>query len=136
MKACCKDLFRALRPMMFSLVVSLYRLLIPFRLLSVYRIADTSFSTLFKRPIPEKVCPIWVFLVEDVLLFFCQVVRIVGEQIKDFLFVESEQVFAYTFNVVYPIDCVAFVFLIKVVFCHLLLCLCIMQRYVFWGKPG
>ena len=43
MKACCKGLFRALRPMMFSLVVSLYRLLIPFRLLSVYRIVDTSF---------------------------------------------------------------------------------------------
>lgn len=116
---------------MFSLVVSLYRLLIPFRLLSVYRIVDTSFSTLFKRPIPEKVCPIWVFLVEDVLLFFCQVVRIVGEQIKDFLFVESEQVFANTFNVVYPIDCVAFVCLIKVVICHFLLCLCIMQRYEF-----
>ena len=75
MKACCKGLFRALRPMMFSLVVTLYRLLIPFRLLSVYRIVDTSFFFSSNVLSPKKSAQYGFSLSK---MSFCSFVKLCG----------------------------------------------------------
>lgn len=50
----------------------------------------------------KKVCPKRIFCIEDILLLFGQIMRVVGKKVKYHLSVERKKMLSYMVGIIYP----------------------------------